>query len=145
MGRRAKNKQGDPTPLVDANAQGARPSAKKLGKRKADAEDDAREVVSKRPAKKMKEDVKKGEKKGTAKKQAPKKGAAPKASKKVEESEDEELDEDEVMESGSSEGWEDVEDADIEAEAKCVYRLYRPLQVADSNPQRMQVIIPRQR
>ena len=46
MGRRAKNKQGDPTPFADANGPATRPSAKKLGKRKADAEDDGREVLA---------------------------------------------------------------------------------------------------
>ena len=36
MGRRAKNKQGAPTPYVDETEQ--KPSAKKLGKRKAEDE-----------------------------------------------------------------------------------------------------------
>ena len=35
MGRRAKNKQGDPTPIVDRETT-SRPSQKKLGKRKAE-------------------------------------------------------------------------------------------------------------
>ena len=58
MGRRAKNKQSDPTPLADASQN--KPSAKKLGKRKADAENDERETLSKRPVKKARES---GEKK----------------------------------------------------------------------------------
>ncbi|GJE87185.1 NOL1/NOP2/sun family putative RNA methylase [Phanerochaete sordida] len=122
MGRRAKNKQGAPEPLEDAHA-GARPSAKKLGKRKADGDDDA----PKRPAKKLREaDVKKGKgaPKALAKKGVEKKGKAPtKAAKKVQESEDEDGDEDELMQGGSSEGWEDVdEDFDTKAEAKSLFR-----------------------
>ena len=122
MGRRAKNKQGAPEPLADANGQVGRPSAKKLGKRKADVDDDARDAVSKRPAKKLKEaEAQKG---ALAKKGAERKGkAVPKASakkKKQEESEDED-EEDGVMEGGSSgsEGWENVEeDHGVKTEAR---------------------------
>ena len=125
MGRRAKNKQGDPEPFADANGAAARPSAKKLGKRKAERED----AVSKRPVKKMKEEVqsKEGmEKKGSTKKevqmQKSKTAArvkAPPKKRKQEESEDEEEDDD-LEEGASSAGWEDVEDEyDVQAEAKC--------------------------
>ena len=51
MGRRAKNKQGDPSPLIEVQESAGRPSQKKLGKRKADEV----ETGSKRPAKKAKE------------------------------------------------------------------------------------------
>lgn len=113
MGRRAKNKQGAPEPLADVNGESARPSAKKLGKRKA--VDDARESVSKRPAKKMKETV---QKKGA------KKVKAVTGKKQKEESEDEEGEDDEDVEEGGSEGWEDVDDdLDVKAEARCVRRV----------------------
>ena len=55
MGRRAKNKQAAPAPLATAKDTPDRPSAKKLGKRKADADVDAKESISKRPAKKARE------------------------------------------------------------------------------------------
>lgn len=116
MGRRAKNKQGDPAPLADANGFAGKPSAKKLGKRKAEAEDD----VSKRPAKKVKEvEGKKADKKVLGKKVEAKKPKGPAAksapAKKARESSED------LEEGGSSEGWEDVEDAgDVKAQAKCV-------------------------
>lgn len=53
MGRRAKNKQGDPKPLQEDASN--KPSQKKLGKRKADSSD-RKDSVSKRPAKKVKQD-----------------------------------------------------------------------------------------
>ena len=124
MGRRAKNKQGDPEPIEGANGAGARPSAKKLGKRKAEVEGDA---TSKRPAKKLKEEVrpKKGaDKKSVATKEQVKKTKGPLLPKKAplkkrkDESEESEED-DEDAEGASSAGWEDVED-DVKAEAKYV-------------------------
>ncbi|EKM55378.1 uncharacterized protein PHACADRAFT_255965 [Phanerochaete carnosa HHB-10118-sp] len=126
MGRRAKNKQGNPEPFAEANGQAGRPSAKKLGKRKANA-DDAGGAASKRPTKKLKEQEAKLEtQKGHAKKGNEKKGrTVPKApvKKKQEESEDEDEDEDEVMESGSSEGWENVDDGyDVKTEARSLFR-----------------------
>ena len=51
MGRRAKNKQGDPAAFVEAQENTGRSSQKKLGKRKADDVDSN----SKRPTKKVKE------------------------------------------------------------------------------------------
>lgn len=114
MGRRAKNKQGAPEPLADVNGESARPSAKKLGKRKAELVDDARESVSKRPAKKMKEAV---QKKGVKKVKA----VTGKKQKETEAGEDE--DEDDVEE-GGSEGWEDVDDdLDVKAEARYIQGL----------------------
>ncbi|KAH9951876.1 NOL1/NOP2/sun family RNA met [Amylocystis lapponica] len=52
MGRRAKHKQGNPEPLAEYQENAGRPSAKKLGKRKADTDG---EVPTKRPAKKARE------------------------------------------------------------------------------------------
>lgn len=112
MGRRAKNKQGAPEPLADVNGESARPSAKKLGKRKAELVDDSRESVSKRPAKKMKEAV---QKKGV------KKVKAVTGKKQKEESEAGEDEDEDDVEEGGSEGWEDVDDdLDVKAEARCV-------------------------
>lgn len=143
MGRRAKNKQGDPEPIVDANGAGARPSAKKLGKRKAEVEGDA---TSKRPAKKLKEEVrpKKGaaDKKGMTAKEQKKKTKGPvlsqKAPQKKRKDESEESEEDdEDAEGASSAGWEDVED-DVKAEARCVP--YSHLHSACSDA--VQVLVP---
>ena len=65
MGRRAKNKQSAPLPLAEAAPN--KPTAKKLGKRKADAENDGQETLSKRTAKKAREgEGKKVAKKGSA-------------------------------------------------------------------------------
>lgn len=140
MGRRAKNKQGAPEPLggprTDARAE--RPSAKKLGKRKAEAED------GRRPAKKMRESdsgqkgkaqaqtkmkTKVGEVKEVQRpKKAQKGAAAPPATKRklVDEQEDEDEEEEEGTAGASSDGWEDVEDeADLKKEAKCVIQSLR--------------------
>ncbi|KAI0831454.1 NOL1/NOP2/sun family-domain-containing protein [Trametes gibbosa] len=119
MGRRAKNKQGDPSPLADARENAGRPSQKKLGKRKADDV----EAPSKRPAKKARESDIKPAKSASAK---------PKPSEKVETKAKSEkpkpkkskqarfADQDEGA--GSSEGWEDVEeDEDIQAHAKSLF------------------------
>ena len=121
MGRRAKNKQSDPAPLADASQN--KPSAKKLGKRKADAENDERETLSKRPAKKAREsEDKKVAKKGSEgelkkkksvkfEEKAQKKGKTKVVQKEV-------ADEDAGE---GSEGWEDVEDDyDLKTEAKYV-------------------------
>lgn len=132
MGRRAKNKQGDPAPLAEVNGQAGRPSAKKLGKRKAEFEDDARGALSKRPVKKIKESVKsKPGKGGLAKFEETKKGPAkvdkaPLGKKKPKAVEDEDEEQEEESEGGSSAGWEDInDDEDPEAQRKCVY--CRPL------------------
>ena len=123
MGRRAKNKQSAPEPLAEArpNVAPGKPSAKKLGKRKADVEDDAPELSSKRPAKKARESEG-GEKKKSAKKNTASAAKGTKTStispgktkrRKVDE---------EAEEGGdSSEGWEDVDDKfDVKKEAKWV-------------------------
>ncbi|KAL4253893.1 class I-like SAM-binding methyltransferase superfamily protein [Abortiporus biennis] len=125
MGRRAKNKQGDPSPLTEVtadNGASGRLSAKKLGKRKADVEED---VLTKRPSKKVKEtEGKKGAKdvKVEKKKSGKEKTGKTKKSKKVtvEEDEDDEM----VVEEGEgSEGWEDVDDDDdLKAQAKSLFR-----------------------
>ncbi|KAJ3551994.1 hypothetical protein NM688_g4392 [Phlebia brevispora] len=123
MGRRAKNKQGNPEPLADSrpNAQATKPSAKKLGKRKAEVEDDGHDTQSKRPAKKMKEVEsavnvsKKAGEKATSKLKKTEKAKIGKTKRKPE---------DEEHEAGtSSEGWEDVDDEyDLEKEAKSLFR-----------------------
>ncbi|KZT26292.1 NOL1/NOP2/sun family putative RNA met [Neolentinus lepideus HHB14362 ss-1] len=116
MGRRAKNKQGAPEPLADPDSK--KSSVKKLGKRKAEPEDEER------PGKKIKEDKKAAVKEGTKrkvtfadqKKPEGKKGKGAneivKKNKEVDGSEDER----------SSDGWEDVdEDGDLTAEAKVLF------------------------
>lgn len=72
MGRRAKNKQGNPEPLQ---------TQKSIGKRKAD------EISGHRPSKKAKE-------------------SGPKSKRK------------QKQDSDSADGWEDVEDVDIESHSK---------------------------
>ena len=124
MGRRAKTKQGDPEPLAEVNGQGGRPSAKKLGKRKAAFEDDGgKEASSKRPVKKVKESSKKdnvGKSGKTAKVEA-KKGTVkadkvPRGQKQRKPAQEEE-----ESEAGSSVGWEDVqEEQDFGSHRKCV-------------------------
>ena len=107
MGRRARNKQGDPAPLIEVPANAPqRPSAKKLGKRKADTEEDG---FTKRPTKKSKE-VKGG--KGLTRVAKSTKSAEPQERRRktvvVED------------ESASSDGWENVEDdAELEASKRC--------------------------
>lgn len=117
MGRRAKNKQGDPAPIGDREN---RPSQKKLGKRKADDV----EAPSKRPAKKAKEDegkplktsLAKRKSKGDLKGEPKTKSEKPKAK-----TQKRAHFEDEDDGAGSSEGWEDVDsDGDLKAHAKYV-------------------------
>lgn len=141
MGRRAKNKQGDPRPLNEfQEKRDRRDSSKKLGKRKAETTEE--DVTSKRPAKKLKETE---GKKPTTKTKEGKKVAFAKTSdsvnksalvkdkkgKRKQESEDE--DEDVMVEDGgSSEGWEDVDEDDLKTQRKYVqsspiFIFYRPL------------------
>lgn len=120
MGRRAKNKQAAPQSLAPANDASDRPSAKKLGKRKADADIDAKESLSKRPAKKARENDERLQKaaNGKAKTQAVEKGEKLSKSNRRKNQEDE--DEDDAS-SGSSEGWEGVsDDEDLKTKAKYV-------------------------
>ncbi|KAH9945997.1 NOL1/NOP2/sun family RNA met [Epithele typhae] len=115
MGRRAKNKQSDPAPLAQANDNAAKPSQKKLGKRKAEEV----EPPSKRPAKKAKDaglapqnPAAKGKESKASKPQAKPKAASKK--KQVQFN-----DEDSAR---SSEGWEDVEDGDdLKVHAKTLF------------------------
>jgi ribosomal RNA methyltransferase Nop2 len=97
MGRRAKNKQGDPTPIVDR-------SKPRSAKRKAPDAVDA----PARPAKKAKEAaggvLKKG---GKEKASKPKAGGRAKAVSFGDDAE-------------GSEGWEDVDDGELAAESKYV-------------------------
>ena len=107
MGRRAKNKQSDPSPLAVLEENAERPSQKKLGKRKAEEV----EGPTKRPAKKAKDaPAKKGSTKSDAR---PKPTKTPsKKSKTVAFDEDDEG-------GGSSEGWEDIDDSkDLKEHAK---------------------------
>lgn len=126
MGRRAKNKQGDPAPLVPVQENAGRPSQKKLGKRKADDVDSS----SKRPAKKAKEDARaakpatspttKGKEKSGPKSAVIAKAAKTKPKHARFEHEDEEA--------GSDEGWEDVhDDDDLQAQAKYVCFVFTAL------------------
>ncbi|KAH9857022.1 NOL1/NOP2/sun family RNA met [Lenzites betulinus] len=119
MGRRAKNKQGDPSPLGDARENAGRPSQKKLGKRKADDV----EAPSKRPAKKARESESKPVKSALAKPKAAAKGEAKAKSDKPKPTKSKQARfEDQDEGAGSSEGWEDVEeDEDIQAHAKSLF------------------------
>lgn len=111
MGRRAKNKQSDPAPFAEVQSNAApRPSAKKLGKRKAEVEDDA---VTKRPSKKVKETQNKQTSSKVKGKEASKSGKLSKSKEKS----NKPIIEDE---GGSSEGWEDVDD-DMDLEASKQY------------------------
>ncbi|TFK83477.1 NOL1/NOP2/sun family putative RNA met [Polyporus arcularius HHB13444] len=120
MGRRAKNKQGDPRPIDQAYD---KPSQKKLGKRKADEVDSG----AKRPAKKVKENAVKPSKAPVAvngKTKSALKVAKPRVDqpkpKKQKQARFEDEDEDEGA--GSSEGWEDVDDdGDLKAQAKSLF------------------------
>jgi ribosomal RNA methyltransferase Nop2 len=88
MGRRAKNKQGAP----DASELETLISSKKLGKRKANDEE------NERPAKKAKDSsLKKTQKKDKPAKKGEKKLASSKSHKKK-------------KDAGSEDGWEDVDD-----------------------------------
>ncbi|KAI0636833.1 NOL1/NOP2/sun family-domain-containing protein [Trametes polyzona] len=124
MGRRAKNKQGDPTPLHEVRENAGKPSQKKLGKRKAEEV----EAPSKRPAKKARESEgkppksapSKGKPKAALKDSAKAKAGKPKP-KQQKQTRFEDEDEDEGAGS-SSEGWEDVEDdGDLQTQARSLF------------------------
>lgn len=114
MGRRAKHKQGAPAPYVDA-ADTQKPSAKKLGKRKAEDEG-TRNVKKMKAGASEGKSLSKGSGKGkenAGKVKGGKKGSQGVKTKRKEVEEEEEEDEDEDVEmaaGGSSEGWEDVEE-----------------------------------
>ncbi|EJF65985.1 NOL1/NOP2/sun family RNA met [Dichomitus squalens LYAD-421 SS1] len=121
MGRRAKNKQGDPSPLAEVKENAGRPSQKKLGKRKADDVDSA----NKRPAKKVKEGEARTDKPS---KPTAAKGRATTASKNegkarpVKSKSKKPSFEDDAEGAGGSEGWEDVEDdGDLQQHAKTLF------------------------
>ena len=108
-------------PLAEAAPN--KPTAKKLGKRKADAENDGQETLSKRPAKKAREgEGKKVAKKGSVgelKKKKPVKAEEVGKKKTKPKVVEEEVEEEDAGE--GSEGWEDVEDDyDLKTEAKYV-------------------------
>ena len=114
MGRRAKNKQGAPAPLESTDKQ----YSKKLGKRKAPADED--EVAH--PSKKVKDLDGKSSKKSQ---QAKKPVLSTKKSSKKPQKDD----------SASSDGWEDVEDTeDLKTHAKyvfCSWEMLNPYKVLD--------------
>ena len=122
MGRRAKNKQGDPQPFAQVQENAERPSQKKLGKRKAEEVDAPTKRPAKkakdaegRPAKPIKPAASKGKDKIAVKGDAKAKASAAQGKKKRVEFDDEDEG------AGSSEGWEDVEDdGDLKAHAKYV-------------------------
>lgn len=111
MGRRAKNKQGDPAPIRDAKENAGRLSPKKLGKRKADAQTEVEAKESSRPAKKAKGVDSKVD--GRAKGKLDRFGKRAKVGRKSK-----------AKLSGSEaddEGWEDVEDGvNLKSQAMCV-------------------------
>jgi len=135
MGRRAKNKQGDPLPLdADPDLRGSsiaskliskpglkgKPSASnlnaKLGKRKPERDDDGDRATKKpkgpRPA---------GKSKPQAKAVSAKKPAAEAKGKPVKSNgKKADHEEAEVLDDDDSVGWENVEDANVRAEARCV-------------------------
>lgn len=119
MGRRAKNKQGAPPSLASTNDSNDRPSAKKLGKRKAGADIDANESLSKRPVKKVRENDARPQKTANGK---TKTQPAVKGISKARRRKDEDEDEDEGgASSGSGEGWEGIsDDEDLSTNAKYV-------------------------
>ena len=145
MGRRAKNKQGDPLPFhADPDLNGSskalktksKPGSKdkysapslnaKLGKRKAERDDDGE-----RAAKKPKEALSAGKSKPQAKAALAKKPVAKVTGKSVK-SNGKKVDpeRDEVMDDDGSVGWEDTEDVDVQAAARCVC----PSEDVDTSP-----------
>ncbi|KAH9934645.1 NOL1/NOP2/sun family-domain-containing protein [Fomitopsis serialis] len=121
MGRRAKNKQGAPEPMAPTQDGAPRPSAKKLGKRKADAEHDAKESLSKRPAKKARENDEshKGAPSGKAR---AKDGLAVKAKKPTNKPKPKRRKEEDEDEAGSSEGWEGIPgDDNVKVQTKSLF------------------------
>jgi hypothetical protein len=151
MGRRAKNKQGDPLPLhadPDLNGSWKSSTAKskpghkkssapnlkaKLGKRKPER-DDYGERVTKKPKGVLPAGKSEPQAKAMPIKRPDAKGQGKSKGREV----DPEENEDEVI----SMGWEDEEDVDVRAEARCV----RLPDNADGLPNRrvtQQVIVPR--
>jgi 25S rRNA (cytosine2870-C5)-methyltransferase len=119
MGRRAKNKQPPPEPLVHISENVA---SSVKGKRKADLDD------SRRPAKKVKSAVtagpaqSKGKEKALSKTKAPPKPDGKSKTKTQRRSEEEDVEEEGAGGSGSD-GWEDVDD-DIDMGAEAQYDIF---------------------
>jgi hypothetical protein len=134
MGRRARNKQGDPLPLdADPDLNGSSkisrlksksgPKAKssasnlnaKLGKRKPERDDEGRAT------KRFKEARSTGTSKPLVKVGYAKKPAAKAKGRPVKPSGKEvDFEEDEVMDHDGSVGWEDIDRVDVRTEARCV-------------------------
>ncbi|KAI1794497.1 NOL1/NOP2/sun family RNA met [Ganoderma leucocontextum] len=121
MGRRSKNKQGDPAPFAEVQENAGRPSQKKLGKRKADDVDS----TTRRPAKKVKESdarlgkpvkppATKGKEKAGVKGELKAKVDKAKPTKKQARSEDGDEG------AGSSGGWEDEDE--VQTQAKSLFQ-----------------------
>jgi hypothetical protein len=105
MGRRAKNKQSAPEPLQSKTF----PTPKKLGKRKAEQDADADPKAQSRPVKKLK-----GSKKvntGSAARRIEGVKNLPKIGGRA------------VASLGSSDGWEDVEDDDLDSQTEYIWFL----------------------
>ena len=135
MGRRAKNKQGDPLPLdADPDLNGSLKTSKPKSKPGLKAKGSAAHLHAKpgkrklewdgddgRATKKPKEAQSAGKSKPQAKGMPAKKTAAKGKGKFVRlNGEKVNRVEDEVLDDDDSVGWEDVEDADMQAEARCV-------------------------
>ncbi|KAF9649877.1 NOL1/NOP2/sun family putative RNA met [Thelephora ganbajun] len=133
MGRRAKNKQGDPLPLhADPDLSGSsklsklkpkpglkgKSSAKNLnakpGKRKPE-----RDEEEERATKRSKGDRSAGTFRSQARAASTKKPAATTKGKPVKPNGKLDLEEDEIMDDDGPVGWEDVEGVDMQAEARC--------------------------
>jgi len=145
MGRRAKNKQGDPLPLdADPDLNGSSKALKlkskpglkgkfsapnlnaKLGKRKSEHGDDGG-----RATKKPKGALSAGKSKPQAKAAPAKKPAAKVTGKPIRTNAKKvDLEEDGVMDDDGSVGWEDAEDVDMQAAARCVC----PSEEVDASP-----------
>jgi len=135
MGRRAKNKQGDPLPLhadpdLNGSSKASKPKSKpghkakftasdsnaKLGKRKLERDDDDGRATKK--PKGVRSAGKSRPQAMAASVQKPSAKAKGKPTKQNGKRID--LEEDEVMDDDGSVGWEDVGDVGIRAEARCV-------------------------
>ena len=159
MGRRARNKQGDPLPLdadPDLNSSSkasrlkskpgleAKPSASnlnaKLGKRKPERDDEGRAT------KRFKEARSTGTSKPLAKASSAKKPTPKAKGKPVKPTRKEvDLEEDEVMDDDDSVGWEDIDRVDVRTEARCVCLSGDVDNSSQFEGHPPQIIVPRQR
>jgi len=134
MGRRAKNKQGDPLPLdADPDLNGSLMASKltskpglrakpptsnsntKLGKRKLEQEDGGGRAAKKPKGARLVAKSKPRAEAARTKEPLEAKGKPVKPNRKGVD-----LEEDEALDDGGSVGWEDVDDVGVQAEARCV-------------------------